>query len=415
MSGTTTFTNVWLRTETRMAVTTTTRSSRVPPDRSCVIAASSAFTPPPRRTRKPRPSPQHPWRAHRGWSGYRAACRLPQLLSNKVLDRPKSHHLQNTLCPKVLLPDPESAVQVVLYPIQQSSKCLAVPGVHAGEHGLLGPLPAAQDGLFEGPTPPGEVDAEAPGVLLVGPALHEAAGLQAPQHLGDGGGFDAEPVGEIPAAKPVVLPELDEHHLLADVQPVPGQQLPDVGPVRSADFRQGEARVLPYRMDPGGHRTRLRHQPTDLLFGLKALESIPQLTMRRGWIRIISPAKSFMIFFPPSERTSALPRTSTPRTRHGGSTSSTTNAALPVLPTSLNFLLPAKLCPPMSTASRSSLYLNATGTTCGFPSASTVARRPSRCLFIYSISMSVNALMPRSPFAPSTARSFFWTTPARPQ
>src|SRR5215213_7836269 len=285
MSGTTTFTNVWLRTETRMAVTTTTRSSRVPPDRSCVIAASSAFTPPPRRTRKPRPSPQHPWRAHRGWSGYRAACRLPQLLSNKVLDRPKSHHLQNTLCPKVLLPDPESAVQVVLYPIQQSSKCLAVPGVHA------------------------------------------------------------------------------------DVQPVPGQQLPDVGPVRLAHLRQGEARVLPYRVDPAGRRTRLCHQPTDLLFGLKASVSTPQLTMRRGWIRIISPSKSFMISFPPWERTSALPRTSTPRTRHGGSTSSTTNAALPVLLTSLNFLLPAKLCPPMSTAPSSSLYLNATGTTCGFPSA----------------------------------------------
>src|SRR5215212_5888932 len=392
MSGTTTFTNVWLRTETRIAVTTTTRSSRVPPDRSCVVAASSALKPPPRQ-------------AHRGWSGYRAACRLSPLLWNIHLHGPNLHHLQNTVCPKTLPTDPEFGIQSAPYPIQQLSKCLAVRVVHAGEPFLLGPLPGAQDELFQGTAPPRKVDADAPGVLGVGPALHQAASFQAPQHLGDGGWFDAEPVGEFPAAQPVVLPELHQYHLLADVQPVLGEQLPDIGPVRPADLSQHEARVLSYGMRPGGHLVGLGHQSTDLPFGLKASESMPQPTMRLGWIRIISSAKSCMISFPPSDRTSALPRTSTPRGRHGGSTSSTTNAALPVCLTSLNFLILAKLCPPRSTASCSALYLNATGTTCGLPSASTVASRPSRCSFRYSISLSVKELMLRPPWAPSTARS----------
>src|SRR5215204_6438256 len=141
MSGTTTFTNVWLRTETRMAVTTTTRSSRVLPDRSCVVAVSSALKPPPRR----------------GWSAYRAACRLSPLLSNILLHGPNRHHLQNTVCPKTLPTDPEFGIQAAPYPIQQLSKCLAVRVVHAGEHFLLGPLPGAQDGLFQGTAPPRKV------------------------------------------------------------------------------------------------------------------------------------------------------------------------------------------------------------------------------------------------------------------
>ena len=146
---------------------------------------------------------------------------------------------------KILLPGPEFGVQVAPYPTEQVLKCLAFSAVHAGEYGLLGPLPATQDGFFEFPTLSRKVNAEAPGVLRVRPALHETTGLQAPQRPGDGGGLDAEPVGEIPAAQPIVLPELDERHLLPDVQPVLGQQLPDVGPVRPADLRQGEARVLP--------------------------------------------------------------------------------------------------------------------------------------------------------------------------
>jgi hypothetical protein len=67
------------------------------------------------------------------------------------------------------------------------------------------------------------MDAEATGVCRVRTALYDAASFQPPQHPGNGRGLDAEADGELPAAKAVVLPELDEHHLLADVQPVFGQ------------------------------------------------------------------------------------------------------------------------------------------------------------------------------------------------
>src|SRR5215217_5809267 len=134
-----------------------------------------------------------------------------------------------------------------------------------------------------------------------------------------------------------------------------GQQRADVSPVGLADLRQHKARVLSYRVNTYRGGTAVTHQPTDLLCGLKALESMPQPTMRRGKIRINSSEKSSMISFPPSASTSARPRTSTPRGRQGGSTSSTTNAALPVFSASRNFLLAAMLCPPMSTVSNSGL------------------------------------------------------------
>ena len=94
------------------------------------------------------------------------------------------------------------------------------------------------------------MDAEATGVCRVGAALHEAASFQPLQHLGNGGGLHAEADGELPAAKAVVLPELDEHHLLADVQPVFGQERADMTAVGLADLRQHKARVLCYLLHP---------------------------------------------------------------------------------------------------------------------------------------------------------------------
>src|SRR5215211_1419052 len=99
----------------------------------------------------------------------------------------------------MLLPGPEFGVEVLPYPIQQRSKFLAVPGLHAGEHRPFGPLPATGYGTFERPPLRREVDAQAPGVLHVGPALHEAARFEPPQHLRDGRWFDAQAVGELAA------------------------------------------------------------------------------------------------------------------------------------------------------------------------------------------------------------------------
>src|SRR5918998_392388 len=49
--------------------------------------------------------------------------------------------------------------------------------------------------------------------------------------------LDAEPVGELAAPQAVSLPQLDQDHLLADVEPDLREQLPDVAPVRPADLR----------------------------------------------------------------------------------------------------------------------------------------------------------------------------------
>src|SRR6266545_4169549 len=83
--------------------------------------------------------------------------------------------------------------------------------------------------------------------------------------------------------------------------------------------------------------------------------SKPQETILVGVIWMIGSSNPSMMALPPVSSVTALPRTSTARGCHGGSTSSTTNAAMPVRLTSRNFLRWAKSCPPMSTASVSGL------------------------------------------------------------
>src|SRR5829696_3703585 len=129
----------------------------------------------------------------------------------------------------------------------------------------------------------------------------------------------------------------------------------------------------------------------------------PQLTIRRARRRNISGAKPGPSASPPLVSTSASPRTSVPRTRHGftEARSSTRNTTLGLRCTSWYFFLRAKLCPPISIVSSSALYRNPTGTICGWPSGPPVASRPRSWLLRYSISSSVNTLMshhhPRDP------------------
>src|SRR5215217_187026 len=122
---------------------------------------------------------------------------------------------------------------------------------------------------------------------------------------------------------------------------------------------------------------------------------IPQLTIRRARRRNISGAKPGPSASPPLVSTSASPRTSIPRTRHGftEARSSTRIATLGLRCTSWYFFLRAKLCPPISIVSSSALYRNPTGTTCSWPSGPPVASRPRSWLLRYSISSSVNTLM----------------------
>lgn len=94
------------------------------------------------------------------------------------------------------------------------------------------------------------MDAEATGVCRVRTALYDAASFQPPQHPGNGRGLDAEADGELPAAQSIVLPKLDEQHLLADVQSVFGQERADMTAVGLADLRQYKARVLSYLLHP---------------------------------------------------------------------------------------------------------------------------------------------------------------------
>src|SRR5262249_13070813 len=70
----------------------------------------------------------------------------------------------------------------------------------------------------------------------------------------------------------------------------------------------------------------------------RSLSVRPQETIRVGWIRMCGSGRS---------TASARPRISTPRGRHGASTSSMTIAARPVRATSRNFLVAAKLYPVM--------------------------------------------------------------------
>src|SRR5687767_10032082 len=96
---------------------------------------------------------------------------------------------------------------------------------------------------------------------------------------------------------------------------------------------------------------------------------------------------------PPLSNNSASASISIDRGRQGGNTSSTTNATLGCLPASRHFLVPAILCPPISIVSVSGLWRNPTGTTCGLPSTSTVAKRPRCCSLIYVSSFFVNMLI----------------------
>ncbi|MBE1592250.1 hypothetical protein H4W80_010508 [Nonomuraea angiospora] len=94
----------------------------------------------------------------------------------------------------------------------------------------------------------------------------------------------------------------------------------------------------------------------------------PQLMVLAGRSRISGRSPSIA---------SAFPRISTPRGRHGGSTSSMTSAARPLRAMSRNFLERARLRPPISMSVPVSSRDQPTGTTCGMPLAPTVARRPS--------------------------------------
>jgi hypothetical protein len=97
---------------------------------------------------------------------------------------------------------------------------------------------------------------------------------------------------------------------------------------------------------------------------------MPQLTTRRGWIRI-SPR--------PSGSASASPRISTPRTCHGSreATSSTTSDTFPVAATLRNLRVVDSDRPPTAIVSVSGSYRKPTGLFCGMPVGSTVASRPS--------------------------------------
>src|SRR5215211_1795634 len=295
-------------TETKTAETITPIRSRVETLARSVAALSAL---------KPQPRQAPPAGALRGSSSPPATCRLYLRPSRVCLRMPISSS-PKYMVSKDLLLRAESSVEVTPYPDQQLPKCLLFADAQPRERRLLGPRPTAGHRLLERSSLLRELDAEATGVCRVLATLHEVASLQPPQHLGDGRGLDAEADGELPAAQAVLLPEFQQHHLLADVQPVLGQQCADVSSVGFADLRQHKARVLPYRVNPDRGGTISMHQPTDLLFRLNASDSMPQPTMRRGKIRINSSEKFSMISFPPSERTSPRPRTSTPAPARAG-------------------------------------------------------------------------------------------------
>src|SRR5918998_3651409 len=123
---------------------------------------------------------------------------------------------------------------------EQPAQRLPLAGVEAREGHLLRAPPAARHRPFEGAPLLCEEHAEAAGVGRVRAPLDEAAPLEPPEHLGDGRRLDADPRGELPPAQAVFLPELDQDHLLPDVQPEPGQQPSDVPPVHLAHPRERE-------------------------------------------------------------------------------------------------------------------------------------------------------------------------------
>src|SRR5215211_624801 len=327
MRGIATFTIELLSTETKTAEVSTARRRRV-------VVPFSPSGPP---TLKPRPPlPQED------------RHQIPSLTPSKIV-----------VLNEALLLRGEAGVQVGPHLREKQMKCPALPCAHTRKSLLLNPLPAAGDGLLERASLNREVDPEAPRVPRVPAPLHEAAPLEVPQHLGYGGWLDPEPLGELAASQAVLIPQLHQHHLLPDVEPELRQPFPYGASVLAADLRQRVARSLLYQAGPD-HWPSL---PTERLLGSYASGSRPHSTMRSGKSRITSASNPGPISSPPSPKTSARPLTSTPRARHGGNTSSTTNAASPVSPASRYFLVLAKPWPPMSMASSSSLYRNATGTT----------------------------------------------------
>src|SRR5215216_2930122 len=273
ITGTATLTIELFITAMTTAEMRTTRSKRVetcwPPP------AWPAVKPLPRRSRRVRhlsrapgcASPPSQLRAGRGRCSLPSGCRLCPRLSNACSR--KSLRSQYARCKSlvyknVLLIRGEVRVYIGPHLRQEPAECPPLPDAHTREGPLFNHLPAPGERFFERAPLAGEVNAEAPGVPRVPAALHEAALLEAAQHLGDRRRLDAEPLRELPAPQPILLEELYEDHVLADVQPQLRQVLPDVSPVRLADLRERVAGAVFDSVDP----YHALSSSTDRLFGL---------------------------------------------------------------------------------------------------------------------------------------------------
>src|SRR4029453_18846470 len=168
----------------------------------------------------------------------------------------------------------------------------------------------------------------------------------------------------------------DPQHRLAHVDPLQGEAVE-----HRAAPPQGTERALTRNSDG------LAPSPS----------SRPQLTMRVGRMRRNSSAKlgkRGLMALPPLVRASARPRTSMARARRGSRrTSSSRKVTLGLRRASRHFLVLPKSTPPTSIASSSALKVKVSGTTWGWPSGPTVARRASPWLLRYSISVGVKALI----------------------
>src|SRR5215475_31384 len=118
---------------------------------------------------------------------------------------------------------------------------------------------------------------------------------------------------------------------------------------------------------------------------------IPQLMIRRGWMRMTS-RLMYELGGSWPVRASAVPRTSKQRGVHGltEARSSTTNATLPLAPTLRNLRVLPRSRPRMLITPASASTWNPTGLFCSVPSGASVARRPRRWDRRYSSSASVN-------------------------
>src|SRR5829696_293086 len=191
ITGTATFTIELFITAMTTAEMRTTKSSRVetcwPPP------AWPALKP---RSRRARHSTRAPGctslpsrpRTGRGCWSLASGCRLCPRLSNACSR--KSLRSQYARCKSlvyknVLLLRGEVRVYISPHLRQEPAECPPLPDAHTREGGLFNPLPAPGERFFERASLAGEVNAEAPGVPRVPPALHEAALLEAAHHLGD--------------------------------------------------------------------------------------------------------------------------------------------------------------------------------------------------------------------------------------